>query len=70
MTKVNSKQETSLDEVVKMGTYRIQDREAGNVIERGLTEERANELIAKYEQEDQRDGTYTPDFYEIVEEEE
>ena len=50
--------------------YRIQDREAGNVIERGLTEDRANELLARYEKEDQRDGTYTPDFYAIVKEEE
>ena len=49
-------------------TYRIQDREAGNVIETGLTLEEAQEMLAKFEAEDKQEGTYTEDFYEIVQE--
>lgn len=48
-------------------TYRIQDREAGNVIETGLTLEEAQKILAKFEADDKADGTYTEDFYEIVE---
>ena len=51
-----------------MKNYKIQDREAGNVIETGLTYEEAVNLLAKFEEEDKQDGTYTPDFYEIAEE--
>ena len=51
-----------------MKNYKIQDREAGNVIETGLTLEEAEKLLAQFEEEDKQDGTYTPDFYEIVEE--
>jgi hypothetical protein len=49
-------------------TYRIQDREAGNVIETGLSYQEAQEMLAKFEADDKADGTYTEDFYEIVEE--
>lgn len=49
-------------------TYRIQDREAGNVIEVGLSYEEAQEILAKFEADDKADGTYTEDFYEIVQE--
>jgi len=49
-------------------TYKIQDREAGNVIETGLTKEQAEALLNVYEGEDKKHGIFTPDFYEIVEE--
>ena len=51
-----------------MKTYRIQDRETGTVIEKGLTLEQAKELVAKFEETDREDETYMPDFYEIKEE--
>lgn len=44
------------------------DREAGNKIEAFNTIEEALKAIAAYEAEDKRDGTYTPDFYDIVDE--
>lgn len=49
-------------------TYRIQDREAGNVFETGLTPEKAQEILAIFEAEDKQYGLYTEDFYEIVQE--
>jgi hypothetical protein len=48
-------------------TYVIRDREAGNPIDEFNTLEEAEEQLAVYEAEDKRDDTYTPDFYEIVE---
>lgn len=51
-----------------MKTFKIQDREAGNVIETGLTLSEAENLLIQFEKEDRQDGNYTPDFYEIVEE--
>ena len=44
------------------------DREAGNKIEKFSTIEEAKEAIAAYEEEDRKDGTYTPNFYDIVNE--
>ena len=44
------------------------DREAGNKIEEFSTIEEAKEAIAAYEEEDRKDGTYTPNFYDIVNE--
>lgn len=44
------------------------DREAGNKIEAFSTIEEALKAIAAYEAEDKKDGTYTPDFYDIVDE--
>lgn len=46
--------------------YIIRDREAGNEIERTETWAAAVKLVKAYEEADKRDGTYTPDFYEIV----
>ena len=46
--------------------YQIQDKEAGNVIEKDLTIAEAEKLLQEYEQEDKNEGTYSPDFYEIV----
>lgn len=48
--------------------YWIRDREAGNRITWCDTLEEAEELVRVYEDEDREDGTYTPDFYEIVKE--
>lgn len=50
-----------------MQTYQIQDREAGNVIRRYLTKESAELKLKEYEAADMADGTFTPNFYEIVE---
>lgn len=49
--------------------YIIRDREAGNVIDKFATQEEAELALQEYEEEDKRDGTYEPDFYEIVERE-
>ena len=51
-------------------TYRIQCRETGDVIERCETLRRAEEIVESYEREDMEEGDYSPDFYEILEEEE
>lgn len=47
--------------------YKLQDREAGNVICEGLTLEEAEKLLAEYEQADHANKEYVADFYEIVE---
>lgn len=47
----------------------IQDREAGNIIDKFNSLEDAKAELASYEEQDKKDGTYTPDFYEIVENE-
>lgn len=51
-----------------MKTFKIQGREAGNVIETGLTLEEAKTILTAYEELDHEEGNYTPDFYEIKEE--
>ena len=51
-----------------MRTYKIQDREAGNVIETGLEFDAARKLVKEHEMTDRNEGNYTPDFYEVVEE--
>lgn len=45
--------------------YIIQDREAGNIISSFETLEDAEAELEQYEEEDKREGTWTPDFYEI-----
>lgn len=47
--------------------YKIQDREAGNLIIDGLTLDDAKSLLIEFEEEDKMLETYTPNFYEIVE---
>lgn len=49
--------------------YVVRDREAGNVIEYCKTLEEAESTVMVYEDADKDDGIYTPNFYEIVEEE-
>lgn len=44
------------------------DRQSGNKIEFFNTIEEAAKAISKYEEEDKREGIYTPDFYDIVNE--
>ena len=50
-----------------MNKFRIRDREAGNTLVPCSTREEAERTLAKFEEEDKREGIYTPDFYEIVE---
>jgi hypothetical protein len=50
-----------------MKTYRIQDREAGNVIETGLKLSEAEKILQEFEDNDKNEGNYTPNFYEIKE---
>lgn len=49
--------------------YVIQCRESGDIIEDNLTLSEALEIVKDFESEDFTNGNYTPDFYEIVEEE-
>lgn len=44
------------------------DREAGNKIEAFGTSEEAKNAIAAYEAADKMDGTYTPEFYDVINE--
>ncbi len=44
------------------------DREAGNIIEQFETIEDAMKAIKAYEEEDKKNGDYTPEFYDIVDE--
>lgn len=43
------------------------DREAGNFIDAFNTMEEAVAAIKNYEEEDRKNGTFTPDFYEAIE---
>lgn len=45
--------------------YWTRDREAGNKIEFFRTKEEAEAAIIAYEEEDRREGSYEPDFYEV-----
>ena len=49
--------------------YVIRCRESGDIIENNLTFSEALEIVRDFESEDFTNGTYTPDFYEIAEEE-
>lgn len=46
--------------------YILRDREAGNTIAEFAVQEEAELALQEYEEEDKRDGTYEPDFYEII----
>ena len=50
-----------------MEKYIIRDTEAGNVIEKAESMAEALEIIACYEEDYKAEGTYTPNFYEVVE---
>lgn len=49
--------------------YITRDAEAGNEIDEFYSMEDAQAAIARYEEEDKRDGTFTEGFYEIVKKE-
>ena len=49
--------------------YSVRCRENGDVIEYARTMEEAEAIIAKFEAEDTADGTFSPDFYEVHEQE-
>ena len=50
---------------MKQYKYIVQDRESGNFIDAYETENEAEIAIYNFEKQDKKDGTYTPDFYEI-----
>ena len=54
--------------IIMIRKYIIRDREAGNVIATFSSKDEACNELRKYEEQDKIDGTYTPDFYEIIEE--
>lgn len=45
----------------------IRDREADNIIEEVNSIEEGQALIIDYEVDDRNNGTYEPNFYEVVE---
>lgn len=45
----------------------VRDREAGNVIDRFESYEKAIQALRQYEESDKEEGIYTPDFYEVAE---
>lgn len=47
--------------------YIIQARETGEYIDECATREIAEDMIRSFEIEDNDEGTYTPDFYEVKE---
>lgn len=53
-------------EFEEINEYIIRDRETGNIIEETASKEKAEEIVRSYEEEDKKDGNYTPDFYEII----
>lgn len=46
----------------------VADREAGNIIEEVRTIKKGLEMIEEYEREDKKEGNYTPNFYNLVDE--
>ena len=50
---------------MKHSRYIIRDREAGNVIDSFDTPDEAKNELMKFEKVDKKEGSYTPDFYEI-----
>jgi len=51
-----------------MTTFNIVDRETNNwIVDSFSTLEEAEAKLAEYEANDTQDGTYEPDFYQIVE---
>ncbi|MDR0651088.1 MAG: hypothetical protein LBG59_06995 [Candidatus Peribacteria bacterium] len=48
-------------------TYIIRDREAGNIIEEVATLQEAEAIVESYEAQDEEEGIYEDNFYEILE---
>ena len=62
--------ETEDDEPMLIGyrySHVVRDAEAGNVITYAESMADGLAIIEEYEEEDRREGTYTPNFYERVE---
>lgn len=51
----------------KIYRFAVRDREAGNIIEKAETRERAEQILDLFEQSDKVEGIYTPGFYEVAE---
>jgi hypothetical protein len=49
-----------------MITYKIENRESGEIMESGLTLIEANEIVSSYVREDESDDIYIPDLYQII----
>jgi len=45
--------------------YIVRDREAGNPIDEFATLEEAETTVEEFEAEDEKDGVFTPEFYEV-----
>lgn len=58
--------EEYLDEFKKVENIYTADRETGTFIDECESIEEAQNKIAEYEESDKADGTYEPDFYDIV----
>lgn len=48
--------------------YLIVDREGWNTLEEASSIEKAKEILEKFEDRDKKESTYTPDFYQIIDE--
>jgi hypothetical protein len=51
-----------------MITYKIENRENGEILESGLTLIEATELVNSYVREDKNDEVYIPNLYQIISE--
>jgi hypothetical protein len=49
-----------------MTTYKIENRENGEILESGLTLIEATELVNSYVREDKNDEVYIPNLYQII----
>jgi len=49
-----------------MITYKIENRENGEILESGLTLIEATELVNSYVREDKNDEVYIPNLYQII----
>ena len=56
-----------LKKIEIMKTYIIQQKETGTLIDEFISLIQAEEALREYEQMDKNEGVYTPDFYEIIE---
>lgn len=54
------------EELDNLTSVCTRDREAGNIIDFFTTVGEAKQAILEYEKEDQYEGTYSPNFYEVA----
>lgn len=52
-------------EELNLKPFQTRDRETGSVIDEFFTQEEAEDAIVGYEEDDEDEGCYTPNFYEI-----